>query len=230
VRGHRWSLDDLMTAWVAADVVRDAPPRRFADLGCGIGAVLLLLAWRYPAACGIGVEAQPVSVDLARRSLEWNGADTRCEVRWGDLREPVVLPEGPVFDLVTATPPYLPLGSAHPSRRTQWAACHLEQRGGVEDYCLAAASVLAPGGWFVTCAGAAQHGRMLASAARAGLRVVRRLEVVPREGKRTLFSVHALRAGHGAVPEADDRLVVRDAAGKRTPAFRAVRAAMGMPP
>src|SRR5262249_20078807 len=74
VRGHRWSLDDLVTAWFAAEVVGGAPPGRFADLGCGIGAVLLLLAWRFPAARGLGVEAQPVSVDLARRSLAWNGA------------------------------------------------------------------------------------------------------------------------------------------------------------
>jgi SAM-dependent methyltransferase len=87
LRGHRWSLDDLMTAWFAAEVVAPAAPRRFADLGCGIGAVLLLLAWRFPETRGLGIEAQAVSVDLARRSLAWNGADERCEVRHGDLRE-----------------------------------------------------------------------------------------------------------------------------------------------
>src|SRR5215470_13971156 len=56
LRGHRWSLDDLVTAWFAADVVRGAPPARIADLGCGIGAVLMLLAWRFPAARGVGIE------------------------------------------------------------------------------------------------------------------------------------------------------------------------------
>jgi hypothetical protein len=33
VRGHRWSLDDLVTAWFAADTTSGAPPARIADLG-----------------------------------------------------------------------------------------------------------------------------------------------------------------------------------------------------
>src|SRR5581483_9434041 len=53
VDGHRWSLDDLVTAWRAAETVAATPPARFADLGCGIGSVLMLLAWRFPAACGV---------------------------------------------------------------------------------------------------------------------------------------------------------------------------------
>jgi tRNA1Val (adenine37-N6)-methyltransferase len=220
-----------VTAWFAADVVRDTPPRRFADLGCGIGAVLLLLAWRFPEARGVGVEAQAVSVDLARRSLAWNGADPRCEVRAGDLRDARSTPEGAVYDLVTGTPPYLPPGTAHASPRAQWPACHLEQRGGVEDYCAAAARLLAPGAWFITCAGSAQRDRVRRGAERAGLVVARQRDVVPRAGKGVLFTVYGLRAGRDAVHTvADDLLVVRDAAGRRTPAFRALRSAMGMPP
>src|SRR5512143_2988016 len=46
IDGHRWSLDDLVTAWFAAEHA-PRPPRRFADLGCGIGSVLMLLAWRF---------------------------------------------------------------------------------------------------------------------------------------------------------------------------------------
>src|SRR5215475_4159434 len=33
VRGHRWSLDDLVTAWFGAELLRETPPGRFADLG-----------------------------------------------------------------------------------------------------------------------------------------------------------------------------------------------------
>jgi tRNA1(Val) A37 N6-methylase TrmN6 len=39
------------------------------DLGCGIGSVLLMLAWRFPDAAVVGVEAQALSLDLARRSI-----------------------------------------------------------------------------------------------------------------------------------------------------------------
>jgi len=231
VRGHRWSLDDLATAWFAAERCAGRAPRRFADLGCGIGTVVLLTAWRFPAAHGVGVEAQPVSAALARRSLAWNGADARCEVRDGDLRQSDVVPEGAVFDLVTGTPPYLPPGTAHGSARPQVDACHLERRGGVEAYCAAAARLLAPGGTFVTCAGAIDPERAGRGAADAGLAVLRRRDVVPRAGKGPLFGLWAMaRADEGlAGTIVEPPLVVRDARGRWTEEFRAVRAAFGMP-
>src|SRR5262249_12273173 len=112
-----------------------------------------------------------------------------------------------------------------------------EERGGVEDYCAIAARLLAPGGRFVVCAAAFQHARVLAGSAAATLAVTRTIEVVPRAGKAPLFSVYVLRharesvRGHerGGIVAAE-RLVVRDGAGRWTPAFLALRAAMGMPP
>ena len=92
VRGHRWSLDDLVTAWVAAEAM-SVPPRRVADLGCGIGAVLLMLAWRFPAAQVDGIEAQAASAALARRSVARNGARAAWGVRGGRRRR--ARPGGP---------------------------------------------------------------------------------------------------------------------------------------
>lgn len=228
-RGHRWSLDDLATAWFAVHTA--SSPARFVDLGCGIGAVLMLLSWRFPAARGLGIEAQAVSVDLARRSLAWNGADERCAVRLGDLRDPSSVSAGAVFELVTGTPPYLPRGTAIESARVQWTPCHFEVRGGVDAYCDAAARLLAPGGTFVTCAAARQTERVAAAAAAAGLAVVRRCDVVPRATKAPLFAVYAMRRGADAsAPVVDPPLVVRDAAGRWTDAFVAVRRTFGMPP
>jgi tRNA1(Val) A37 N6-methylase TrmN6 len=228
--GHRWSLDDLVTAWCAAREIDATPPARFADLGCGIGTVLMLLAWRFPAARGVGVEAQEVSVDLARRSLVVNGAAERCEVRHDDLRDASALPEGAVFDLVTGTPPYLPPGTATESTRVQRGSCTVERRGGIEDYCIAAARLLAPGGRFVVCEAAAQTARVEAAATAAGLGIDRRLEVIPRAGKAALFAVYAMRAAPAERIAVEPPLVVRDERGRRTEAFVAVRRAMGMPP
>ncbi len=227
--GHRWSLDDLVTAWFAAAQVRDAPPARVADLGCGIGAVLMLLAWRFPQARCVGIEAQPVSVDLARRSLAWNGVADRCDVKLGDLRDPEVLADG-VFDLVTGTPPYLRPGTATESRRVQRAPCHFEHRGGIEAYCAAAARLLAPQGHFVACAATAQRERVYAAASAAGLQIVRRRDVVPRAGKPALFSVYALRAHSGGSAIVEAPLVVRETDGRRTEACRVLRRELGMPP
>lgn len=232
VAGHRWSLDDLVTAWVAANVVAARRPERILDLGCGIGTVLMLLAWRFPDARGVGVEAQAASADLARRSLAWNGAADRCEVHHGDFRESAMVPERRAFDLVTGTPPYLTPGHATASRRAQCGPCHFEERGGIEDYCEVAARLLAPGGRFVVCAAALQHERVLAGSAAAKLAVIHAVDVVPSAGKRALFAAYVLRhdGEAAAAPTTRERLVVRDGAGRWTGAFLALRAAMGMPP
>jgi tRNA1(Val) A37 N6-methylase TrmN6 len=227
LRGHRWSLDDLVTAWLAARSVT-ADPVSIADLGCGIGAVLLMLAWRFPAARCAGVEAQAGSAALARRSIAWNGAENRCAVHDGDLRDPAPFGGGARFELVTGTPPYLPAGSGREPTRPLQAACHIEQRGGIEDYCSAAARLLAPTGRFVVCHAAAQIARVQGAAARAGLRVEARMAVIPRAGKAPLFCVYSMRPTAGR-EHVLPTLVVRDERGQWTPEFRALRADMGMP-
>jgi tRNA1Val (adenine37-N6)-methyltransferase len=229
VDGHRWSLDDLVTAWMAVDETRGALPDRVVDLGCGIGTVLLLLAWRFADARLVGVEAQAVSVDLARRSIAWNDAGGRCDVRCGDFRDAAVLDGLRDVPLVTGTPPYLPAEAATASAQAQRARCRIEMAGGVEDYCRAAAAVLQRDGLFVMCAAARQHERVAEAAAAAGLHRVRRLDVVPRTGKAPLFAVHVLSRSPRPT-RLDEPLVVRDDAGRRTARFTQVRAELGMPP
>ena len=230
VGGHRWSLDDLATAHFAASQLSQdgAPPTRFLDLGCGIGSVLMMLAWRFPEAEGWGVEAQAGSVELARRSLRWNGLGDRCEVREGDLRTAAA--DLGVFDLVTGTPPYLPPHTARSSDDPQRRACRIETRGGVEDYCRAAAPRLATGGRFVLCMPGPPDGRVGQGAERSGLRVACHRPVVPREGKAPLFGLWTLRrAADVLATERPPPLVVRDRRGEWTPEFLELRREMGMP-
>ena len=228
--GHRWSLDDLVTAWFAT-VHAPAAPARILDLGCGIGSVLLMLAWRYPTATVCGIEAQELSVDLARRSIAWNGVEHRCEVRHGDLRDLPALDGLGRFDLVTGTPPYLVPGAARESARPQKGPCNFQHRGGIDAYCRAAAHVLAPGGVFVACDQAAPEPRMRRAAREAGLVVTYEMAVVPRAGKPPLFDVFCMQRGTVVdAPRVLPALVVRDARGARTPACHALRADMGLPP
>ncbi len=233
--GHRWSLDDLVTAWVAATALPPGRPARLLDLGCGIGSVLLLLAWRFPDAHCTGIEAQRRSVDLARRSIAWNGVEGRCSVVCGDFRIRRTWHEvGVGFDLVTGTPPYLPPGTATPSNRPQRRSCRFEDRGGIEAYCQAAAASMAATGRFVACMSSPQDERTRDAARRAGLAVERTVQVIPRAGKAPLFAVYVM-ARASSPPErpphiAPARLVVRDPRGARTEAFRRLRQQMGMPP
>jgi len=232
VDGHRWSADDLVTAWVAAETVVSNPPRRIIDLGCGIGTVLLFLAWRYPLARVSGVEAQEISAGMARRSLAWNGVDDRCNVHFGDLRDETLVDKFGLVDLVTGTPPYLPIGTGVESSRVQCGPCRFEWRGGVEDYALAASRLLAADARFVGCCAARQRARVFEGAARAGLIIERWLDVVPREGKEALFSVYVMRkpiAAMNSDVHDEPPLVLRGKDGHFTNAFNDVRRAMGMP-
>lgn len=228
--GHRWSADDLVTAWVAASRRAADPPRRAVDLGCGIGTVLLCTAWRFPEARCAGVEAQELSFGLARRSVAWNGLEGRCEVRHGDIRDPAVLEGLGPADLVTGTPPYLPPGTGVESNRVQCGPCRFEHRGGVEVYFEAAARLLAPGGTFVGCSASRQRARVAQGAEAAGLALVLWMDAIPREGKAPLFSVYAARRPGDAGPlEEAPPLVIRGRDGRFTEAFNDVRRAMGIP-
>ena len=129
-RGHRFSSDDMATAYVACRRAPDA--RRILDLGCGIGSVLMMIAWRFPLAACTGVEAQQISAALARKSIAWNGAGERVRLIEGDFRDVAL---EPAFDLVTGTPPYFPDGTGTLSGKVQAGPCRFEHRGGVEAYC-----------------------------------------------------------------------------------------------
>lgn len=228
-RGHRYSLDDVVTAWEAAS---SAPlARRCLELGSGIGSVLLMLAYKLPEARFVAVEAQRNSFRLLRENVRQNGLDARVDLVRGDLRTCVTRTAFPAFDLVTGTPPYVPPGHATPSSDAQKAYARQELRGGVEDYLAAMGRVLSPGGRAVVCADARFPERVFAGAARAALQVVRRRDVVPRAGRKgPLFSVFTL------APLAPDRhceyaapFVARDEAGARTKEYHELRMFFGIP-
>jgi tRNA1(Val) A37 N6-methylase TrmN6 len=226
-RGHRWSLDDLLTAAVAAPHAESLGARELLDLGCGLGSVLLLLAWRFPAARVVGLEAQVDRAAMGRRSIAWNGVEARCHIVDGDLRDASALPRGASFDLITGTPPYFPAGTGPESEKPHAAPCRFEHRGGIEAYAEAAKRWLRPGGRFVVCTAALEAERMTAAAHALGLHVIEHVDVVPRAGKATLVMVDVL--SETAAPRLTRTLVVRDEAGQWTGDFRAVRAAFGMP-
>ena len=181
--GHRFSTDDILTAWYGTAWCPTA--RTALDLGSGIGTVGMIVAWRLPGARLVTVEAQSQSVALARKSARFNGVGERYEIREGDFREAGVLREGELFDLVTGSPPYFPPGSGIESEHPQKLACRFELRGTVADYCAAAAKHLAPGGFFacVFPYEPAQLTRVESGAREAGLVIVRRRPVVFREGE-----------------------------------------------
>ncbi len=237
-RGHRYSLDDTVTAWVAAQV-RPAACSAL-DLGTGLGSVLLMLAHKLPAARLYGIEAQAESFELLARNCERNellGPLGRVTIARGDFREPEcmaavsrALPKG--VDLVTGTPPYQPPGSGTVSPDPQRAHARVELRGGVEAYLQAAARVLAPSGALVVCADARTPERVERAAEGCALAPVARLDVVPAAGKGALFSVWTLLPAAATASMTFVRapdFVARDAAGRRSAQALALRRFFDLP-
>lgn len=208
--GHRWSLDDLVTAWVASREMSSA--REGLDLGCGLGSVLLLCAWKLPESTWMGIEAQSDRAALARRSIDWNGVAHRCRILVGDFREGF---EGK-FDLITGTPPYFPTGTGTVSKKTHAHACRFELRGDAQAYVDAAMPHLNDDGVLVLCAN-----RPVTS------NPALRLSVVPKVGKAPLIWIEVVRTQASATRH--EELVVRDHDNQWTPEFCAVRRAMGLP-
>lgn len=234
--GHRFSTDDILTAWYGTSWCPTA--QRALDLGSGIGTVGMICAWRLPGARFVTIEAQSDSVALARRSARYNGLEDRYEIRQGDFRDAGLLGAEETFDLITGSPPYFPLDAGVKSEHPQKLACRFELRGTVADYCSTAAAHLARGGWFacVFPTDPAQLARVEAGANAAGLVIVRRRPVVFREGEPPLIGLFGMMRRED-LPEwfrgqtwVEPELVIRTREGKIHPEYSAVKLSIGFPP
>jgi tRNA1Val (adenine37-N6)-methyltransferase len=235
--GHRFSTDDVLTAWYGSSWCPTAGSA--LDLGSGIGSVGMIAAWRLPGARFVTVEAQAASVRLARKSARWNGLLDRYEIREGDFREPGVLGEEERFDLVLGSPPYFPPDAGLHGDHPQKVDCRFEMRGDVGDYCAAAARHLAPGGLFACVFPVvpdAQHERVRRGAQGAGLAIVRWREVLLREGEKQALGLFAMQRA-ADLPEAfreatwtEPPLVIRTRDGAVHPEYAAVKLSFGFPP
>jgi tRNA1(Val) A37 N6-methylase TrmN6 len=229
-RGHRFSVDDVLTAWEAARVRPEA--RAYLDLGAGIGSVLLMVIHKVRPPAAWAIEAQQQSFDILTRNVHRNGLDSCVRARHGDLRDAATVEGLPPMDLVTGTPPYFPVSEGTPSTDPQRAHARMEMRGGVEDYVRAGARLLGRDGRLVLCADARRPERVLGAAREVGLRVAARRDVVPRAGRKgALFSIWTLGWATGdPSPLLQERdFVVRDEAGRRTAEILQIRRFFDLP-
>jgi tRNA1Val (adenine37-N6)-methyltransferase len=223
-RGHRHSIDDVLTARYALD--HSAPVMTHLDLGAGIGTVGLLVSWGLAdAACLTAIEAQTISHRLLLANIKENGLSERARPMLGDLRD-LALPER--FPLITGSPPYFPASSGIVPQDSQKAHARFELRGDVFDYARAAKRHLASGGLFVFCFPTPQKRRAIKAVAAAELGVERMRDVIPRAGLPALFSLFACRhLADAAECVVDAPLVVRGEDGELSEAMQQVRRGFG---
>lgn len=140
--GFRHSMDALLLAQWAAPRSTD----RILDLGCGNGAIALLLAHRYPRARIVGLEIQPTLADRARRGARLNGLQSRIEIVEGDLRQIKGLLPSAGVDMVLCNPPYRELGRGRLSPDPEIRQAKHELTATLQEAVAAIRYVLAPKG------------------------------------------------------------------------------------
>jgi tRNA1Val (adenine37-N6)-methyltransferase len=233
-KGHRFSTDDVLTAWYGTAWCPRA--ETVLDLGSGVGSVGMIAAWRCPGARFVTVEAQEESVRLAQKSAHYNGLGTRYEIRLGDFRQTGVIREEERFDLVFGSPPYFPFSTGVLGDHPQKVACRFESRGNIVNYCQTAARHLDRGGLFACVFPEEQRPRVEIAARDAALTIVRRRPVILKEGEPPLLCLFAMtRSDHlpGWFRDQtwlEPALTIRTKEGNVHPEYRAVKLSIGFPP
>jgi release factor glutamine methyltransferase len=84
---------------------------RILDLGLGSGCLLLTLLHEFPQARGVGIDASPEALAVARENAATLGVAARAALCEGDWRQPDwARALGGPFDLVVSNPPYIEAG------------------------------------------------------------------------------------------------------------------------
>ncbi|MCM3750023.1 tRNA1(Val) (adenine(37)-N6)-methyltransferase [Paenibacillus pasadenensis] len=136
-----FSMDAVLLARFAA-----VPKRgKIADLCSGNGVIPLLLSTRTQATID-AVEIQPRLADMARRSVELNGLQSRISVVEGDLREKAKQLGYGKYDYVTVNPPYLPPASGDRNDNAHYAAARHELNGTLDEIVQHCSRLLRTGG------------------------------------------------------------------------------------
>lgn len=80
---------------------------RVLDLGTGTGIIPILLEAKTLGEHFTGLEIQPESADMARRSVALNGLKEKIDIVTGDIKDASTLFGASSFDVITTNPPYM---------------------------------------------------------------------------------------------------------------------------
>ena len=121
---------------------------RVLDMGTGTGIIPILMEAKTPASELIGLEIQPESADMARRSVALNSLEHKIQIVEGDIKEAVNIFGAASFDVITCNPPYMIGQHGIQNPDAPKAIARHEILCTLEDLISRAAGVCKPGGHF----------------------------------------------------------------------------------
>ncbi len=96
-----------MDAVLLSSFVKVKRNERVLDLGTGTGILPILLEAKTDGEHYTGLEIQKESADMARRSVAYNGLESKIDIVTGDIKEAVLKFGAASFEVVTTNPPYM---------------------------------------------------------------------------------------------------------------------------
>ncbi|MCR5467802.1 MAG: tRNA1(Val) (adenine(37)-N6)-methyltransferase [Lachnospiraceae bacterium] len=96
-----------MDAALLSGYAKAKPNETVIDLGTGTGIIPILMEAKTEAAHLTGLEIQPESADMARRSVAYNHLENKIDIVEGDIKDASSIFGASSFDVVTTNPPYM---------------------------------------------------------------------------------------------------------------------------
>ena len=121
---------------------------RVLDLGTGTGILPILLEAKTDGGHFTGLEIQPESADMARRSVALNHLDEKIEIIDGDIKEASNIFGGAAFHVITTNPPYMTENHGLKNPKDAKAVARHEILCTLEDVLRESAKMLMPQGRF----------------------------------------------------------------------------------
>ena len=195
---------------------------RVADLGCGNGAIAILLAAHREDISVCGVEVQTEIADMARRSAAINGMEDRVEILAGDLRDAWETLGRASRSLVVCNPPYGTKGAGFPSAAEAQRIARQADDLLPADVCAAADRLLHYGGRFCTVFPAHRAFEMMSAmdACRLAPKRVRTVHAAPDRAPK-LILIEAVKGGGSGLHWLEP-LFLKDADGAFSAEYRRI--------
>lgn len=124
------------------------PPARahVIDLGCGNGALGILLCARQEKLHVTGLELQPEVAALAQENVTYNHLEQRMQIITGDIKQHKALFQTGAFDYVICNPPYFAINSGYAAKGENRHTARQETGCNAADAVQAAAYLVKYGG------------------------------------------------------------------------------------
>lgn len=137
-----------MDAVLLSGFARAKKQERCLDLGCGNGIIPILMEAKTEGKHFTGLEIQPESADMAKRSVALNGLQDRIDIVEGDIKDASKIFGASSFHVVTTNPPYMTAQHGLTNLYEAKTIARHEVLCNLEDIIRESARLLIPGGRF----------------------------------------------------------------------------------